>query len=123
MAEQSAAKMKGKDFHTRGRVTLSRGMSRNSRLRASFSVGVHSRARSAGMVNIQTDHILQVVATCVGRWRCGAASTSCMGFSIFLAVYFKAVEILGLLTIPQGVMAWLLRADLQSNFTRTKSHL
>jgi len=32
-------------------------LTRNSRFRASFSEGVHSRARRAGTVNIQTDHM------------------------------------------------------------------
>ena len=52
MSTQSAVKMKGKDFHTKGSVTLSSGMVRKSRLRASFSRSVHSRARKEGTVNI-----------------------------------------------------------------------
>ena len=32
-------------------------LTRNSRLSASFSAGLHSRARRAGTVNIQTDHM------------------------------------------------------------------
>ena len=57
-ARQSAEKMAGKDFQTNGSPTLINGTSRNNMLRASFSVGVHSLALNAGIVNIQIDHIL-----------------------------------------------------------------
>ena len=36
---------------------LSLALTKNSRFSASFSSGVHSRARRAGTVNIQTDHM------------------------------------------------------------------
>lgn len=39
MSTQSAVKMKGKDFHTNGSATLSRGTARNSRLSASWGLG------------------------------------------------------------------------------------
>ncbi len=58
----SAMKMKGKLFQTKGSRMLRMGMPTKSTLSASFSRGVHSLARSEGMVNIQMDHILRRVS-------------------------------------------------------------
>ena len=56
---QSAVQMMGKLFQTNGKTTLTSGINRNNKFKASFSCASHSRALKDGMVNIHIDHILQ----------------------------------------------------------------
>ena len=53
----SAEKTNGNDLTNTGMPTLASGISRKSRLSASFSAAEHSLALKAGTVNIQMDHM------------------------------------------------------------------